>query len=131
MLQNYPDNHDIDDIYMYETVVMSTEAARAGPRHATFAEAGGNILGSRNLPDFTAGTDLILPVSTNRDLRDKLALRESKSADWRIHFHAMDHDCFASEVHVPQVRQSANRAFSVPTGRLVLPARSEEWTTRV
>lgn len=70
----------------------------------TFAVSAREILGVESLPAFTAGTDLILPVSANRDVRDKLVLKESKSADWRIHLHAMEHNCFESEVHVPQVR---------------------------
>ncbi|CAM9484581.1 unnamed protein product [Scytosiphon promiscuus] len=100
-------------------VVMNESPASAGPRHETFAASAGEILAARNLPAFTAGTDLILPASVNRDVRDKLTLRESKSADWRIRFYAMEHHCFESDVHVPQILASMAFVQRVPGVKFV------------
>lgn len=96
---------------IHSTVVVYTEAARAGLRHETFARSAGEMLGAENLPAFTAGTDLILPVSANQDLRETLMLPESVAADWRIHSHAINHNCFESEVHVPQVGRPLMGSF--------------------
>ncbi|CAM9484511.1 unnamed protein product [Scytosiphon promiscuus] len=97
---------DTHDPLTGELLVIYTEAASAGPRHETFARSAGEILAASNLPAFTAGTDLILPVSANQDLRKALVLWESAAADWRIHFHAIDHNCFESDMHVPQILAS-------------------------
>lgn len=88
---------------------MHTDPERAGNRRqaAAFAESTRKLLGPDLLPLFTAGTDLLLPASANKDLRGYLGLSEACIADRQVHIVSLDRESSPSEVHVPQVLATA------------------------
>lgn len=95
--------------------MLADAGGPADHRHAAFAVTAAKLLGSERLPVFSPGTDLILPVSANGDLRRELGIPEPEAAaaadatdaDLQIHLAAMDYGCLDSEVHVPQILASA------------------------
>lgn len=60
-----------------DLLVMYTEARRASPGESRFAKASGAVLDLGGGPSFTSGTDVVLPVSANTDLRATLTDEES------------------------------------------------------
>lgn len=61
-----------------DLLVMFTEARRASPGESRFAEASGEVLDLGGGPSFTSGTDVVLPVSANEDLRATLSDEEEE-----------------------------------------------------
>lgn len=74
------------DLYDQETgdlIVMYTAARRSDSRHARYACAAQRLL-ELNVPSFTFGTDLVLPVSANEDLRIILLNRAADGGEYRV-----------------------------------------------
>ena len=95
---------------------MYADAATAGTtRQVAFTASAEKLLGPRHhLPLFTAGTDLLLPASANRDLRESLALSGDRNADWEIHLISLGRGRCESVVDVPQILASAAFLASRP-----------------
>lgn len=89
---------------------MYTDPASTGVtrRQAVFASSAEKLLEPPHpLPLFPVGTDLLLPASANRDLRERLGLSDNRDADWEIHLVSLGRGCRKPEVSVPQALASA------------------------
>jgi len=73
----------------------------AGPRLAAAIAVTQTLLGVKEAPDFTTGTDVILPVSANQDLRKALAM-DDVNPESQMHSYASYFYNY-SEVLVSQV----------------------------
>lgn len=73
----------------------------AGPRLAAAIALTQTLLGVKEAPDFTTGTDVVLPVSANQDLRRALVMDEV-NPERQMHSYASYFYNY-SEVLVPQV----------------------------
>eukprot|EP00903_Cladosiphon_okamuranus_P016524 g15245.t1 len=101
----HADTHDTET---GDLLVMYTTPGRAGRTWGQAAFGCEKLLETPHpLPLFSVGTDLLLPASANRDLRESLWLSENRNADWEIHLVSLGRGCREPEVSVPQALASA------------------------
>ena len=94
-------------------LVMYTAARRSDPWHRRYAGAAQRLL-ELNVPSFTFGTDLVLPISANEDLRTTLLFRDAGHGEGYGASYGMEDD-WEQDVHYWS--HDVERALAVLSGR--------------